>query len=258
MVNLYKDDAPDVDKLEPTTLIVPNSNKRPKTDLIDAKLWSLFNIIGSGSLYRRIQKFYSDSTVTLMKELKQLLEEGFIRIIPPDESKDLYLFPKPVRIGLNQEETQIFWHIVDGMSVHEFIVKIDMSLEKLVETIIKIILKKKMVLTNRAGKILEPWHIYSSLGLAVNVKPVKLVVQCNGRITTNPGSVLVDNMLYDIWKQQLMGQELQGLSLIHMGKSIVFNLQKRKGVKNEIFFSPKDIDKYDLKNGMIIECMPVT
>ncbi len=253
----YSSNIPAIDNLKPTTLIVLNPNKRPKTDLIDAKLWSLINIIGNGSLYRRIQKFYSDSTKTLVKELGKLLEEKYITIVPPEQSKALYLFPKPVRIGLNQEETQIFWHIVDGMSLHECIVKIDMSLEKLVEIIIKIILKKKMVLTNRAGKILEPWHIYTALGLEVNVESVKLVVQCNGRITTNSGSVIVDSMLYDIWKQQLMGQEPSGMTIIHNGKSIIFDLLRKKGIKNEIYFSPKDIEKYELKIGSIIECVPV-
>jgi hypothetical protein len=238
------------------TIIIPNPRKRPRTDLLDAKKWSLLNIISSGELFGRIQKYFTGSTSELITNLNELLREDVVSIIPTEPSKNLFLFPKPVRIGLNQEETQIFWHIIDGISIYELITKIEMSLEKLISIIVKIILKKKMVLTNSSGQILEPWHIYDSLGLVVSAKPVKLSINHNGRITSRSGVVTVDILLYEIWKQQLMGKDFSSIVFFDGIERHSIFVQTRNSIKNEIHFSPFDIKKMNLEVGKIVECEP--
>ncbi|MEZ4812242.1 MAG: hypothetical protein R2883_01915 [Caldisericia bacterium] len=133
-----------------------------------------------------------------------------------------------------------------------------MNLEKLVTIIMKIILKKKMVLTNASGQIIEPWNIIKALELALSVKPVKLTIQNNGRITSKPGAAVVDALAVEIWKQQSLGKDINSIECVYGEKRFTMPIEKRVGISNEIFFSVKDIKKLELEVGKIIECFPVT
>ncbi len=243
--------------IDKNSIISPNSNKKVETDTYDVKKWTILNIIGSGELFSRIQTLYSGSTAELISSLEELMLEGLIKAVQSESVENLFLFPKPIRVGLSQEETQVFWHIIDGISVFELISKINMNLEKLVTIIMKIILKKKMVLTNASGQIIEPWNIIKALELSLSVKPVKLTVQNNGRITSKPGAAVIDSLVVEIWKQQSLGRDINSIKCVYGDKRFDMPIEQKVGISNEIFFSYKDIKKLELEVGKIIECFPI-
>ncbi|HOO97071.1 MAG TPA: DUF4388 domain-containing protein [Caldisericia bacterium] len=238
------------------SILIPNKQKIDSTKSLDANVWTVLNLIGSGIIYSRLRDRYHGQGLELNQTLKELISAGFVIPMPGQPSQDIFLFPKPVRIGLDREETELFWHIVDGLSLFELLSKVNNSIDAIADLTVRIILKRKLIITDDSGRVLEPWNVFDALGLVVEPKKYKLTIV--GYKPVKIGTIGIEKMLLSLWKQQSKGEGVSDVIVRSKqdGSRKALSVFEANIEQNEALISEEDLAELGYKKNQEIEIIP--
>lgn len=249
-----------MNKKPPVERFFPEATIQKPDKVLEADLpvqkKSILNSLHSPSSVAQLAVLTKLSLPYLQEVLASMVEEGFVFIRPRFIVDNLFLFPKESSLGLSGRERQIFGSITNGMPLGEFLSRYENQTVLIADTLVLLVLKKMVAVSDDNGKIMPPWYIYKSIGLEKNARPVSLRLAIDNSLCVRPNTVTIDEFVIGMWENQLFGIKVNTVELDCPNGKVVFLVEKGRVLKDSFYVSPNDQKLISLPEGTFLDLKP--